>query len=163
MGYQTEFEGEISIDPSLNPEEIAYLNKFSDSRRMDRTKGPYFVDGVSDYGANKDDDIQDSNKPPEGQPGLWCQWVPTEEGDALVWDGGEKFYCSLEWMGYLIKHFLKPNPIAKALHPDKFSFLQGHTLNGTITAQGECASDIWKLVVENNYVRQVQGKIVFEE
>ena len=38
------------------------------------------------------------NTPPFGQPGLWCQWVPTDDGHALVWNGHEKFYRSSGWM-----------------------------------------------------------------
>jgi hypothetical protein len=45
MGYTTEVEGSVSISPPLNAHEIAHLRKFAASRRMDRTRGPYFVDG----------------------------------------------------------------------------------------------------------------------
>lgn len=64
MGYTTEFTGSIAITPPLNPEEIAYLNKFSDTRRMDREKGPYFVDGTDEFGQGKDPDIHNYNSPP---------------------------------------------------------------------------------------------------
>lgn len=43
-----------------------------------------------------------------GQPGLRCQWEPTEDGTAIKWNGEEKFYKSPEWMTYLIDTFLKP-------------------------------------------------------
>lgn len=77
--------------------------------------GKYFVDGV-DYNFN-DASIIDNNTPPgqigygetsifsdryvenerrtkegECQPGLWCQWIVQgneEDGQELVWDGGE--------------------------------------------------------------------------
>jgi hypothetical protein len=153
MGYNTEFSGSIAITPPLNPEEIAYLNKFSDTRRMDREKGPYFVDGTEEFGQGKDPDIRNYNSPPNGQPGLWCQWVPTEDGTAIVWNDQEKFYESVAWMEYLIEHFLKPGALAAAQLP----FLQAnHILNGTITAQGEELDDRWLLVVKDNVVTKTE-------
>ena len=50
MGYTTEFEGSVGISPPLNAHEIAYLRKSAASRRMDRTRGPYFVDGSGPSG-----------------------------------------------------------------------------------------------------------------
>jgi hypothetical protein len=108
MGYTTEFDGSVSISPPLNAHEIAYLRKFAASRRMDRARGPYFVDGSGPFGQGHDDDIRDFNKPPAGQPGLWCWWEPTKDGTAIKWNGVEKFYNSEEWMTYLIDLFLKP-------------------------------------------------------
>ena len=70
MGYTTEFGGSVSISPPLNAHEIAYLRKFAASRRMDRARGPYFVDGSGPFGQGHDDDIRGFNKPPAGQPGL---------------------------------------------------------------------------------------------
>jgi hypothetical protein len=66
MGYTTEFDGSVSISPPLNAHEIAYLRKFAASRRMDRARGPYFVDGSGPSGQGHDDDIRDINKPPGG-------------------------------------------------------------------------------------------------
>ena len=80
MGYTTTFSGGIVIDPPLNKAEIDYLNKFSETRRMNRTSGPYFIDGSGDFGQGCDKDIIDYNKPDASQPGLWCQWVPTKNG-----------------------------------------------------------------------------------
>lgn len=74
MGYATEFDGSVSISPPLNAHEIAYLRKFAASRRMDRARGPYFVDGSGPFGQAPNNDIRDFNKPPAGQPGLWCRW-----------------------------------------------------------------------------------------
>jgi hypothetical protein len=59
MGYTTEFDGSVSISPPLNAHEIAYLRKFAASRRMDRARGPYFVDGSGPFGQGHDDDIRD--------------------------------------------------------------------------------------------------------
>ncbi len=148
MGYTTHFNGQINIVPLLNSKEVVFLTKFAASRRMDRKNGPYFVDGTGSFGQDRDDDIRNYNNPPAGQPSLWCQWVPTEDGDAIIWDEGEKFYESPEWMAYLIRHFLGTNPLAK----EELPFLQGHILNGTISAQGEEPDDMWLLHVKDNQV-----------
>lgn len=154
MGYTTEFFGSVLIEPPLNTYEINYLKKFSATRRMLRTLGPYYVDGSGFVGQGHDPDIVDYNRPPEGQPGLWCKWIPTDDGTAIVWDGREKFYDSPEWMQYLIDHFLRP--VARAKHYDDTQFEQftfDHVLNGTIYAEGEDRNDVWDLIVENNTVR----------
>src|SRR5574337_670521 len=149
MGYHTEFSGEVNIDPPLNAAEIEYLAKFAATRRMERSRGPYFVDGISGWWADSEDDIQNYNTPPAGQPGLWCHWVPSEDGTCLLWDGGENFYDSAEWMKYLIDHFLKPGCLAKP----SLSFLQAnHTMNGVIDAQGEDIEDRRRIEVLNNKV-----------
>lgn len=181
MGYTTDFDGAVLIEPPLNAAEIEYLRKFSGTRRMDREGGPYFVDGSGSFGQGSDPDIRDHNRPPAGQPGLWCQWVPTDDGRYLEWDGREKFYDSIEWMQYLIDHFLKPNaeafkvvtqlgsvPLEYATTQDlalyeRFNqFTFDHILNGVIDAQGEDPEDRWRLVVENNIVTEQRAKIVWE-
>lgn len=158
MGYTTTFEGRVAVVPPLSKEEIDFLNKFAATRRMNRTKGPYFVDGSGPAGQGNDPDIRDHNAPPQGQPGLWCQWVPTEDGAAIEWDGGEKFYDPVEWMAYLIEHFIGSAPQAKAQLP----FLQPHTLNGVIEAEGEESGDIWRLIVKDNEVRAKKARIVYD-
>ena len=153
MGYTTEFVGSISITPPLNQQEIDYLEKFSETRRMDCEQGPYYVDRGGLAGQdNSDPGIRDYNRPPAGQPGLWCNWVPTEDGTAIQWNEAEKFYNSKEWMAYLIDHFLRSGAHAAG----ELHFLQAnHVLNGTIKAQGEDIEDRWKLVVEDNVVSRV--------
>ena len=42
------------------------------------------------------------------QPSLWCQWTPTDDGRAIVWDRGEKFEEHWSWLDYLLRHFLIP-------------------------------------------------------
>ena len=156
MGYTTYFSGQIEVVPALNAEEIAYLRKFAGSRRMSRANGPYFVDGnEDDFGqaiGDGPDEVYDHNRPPEGQPGLWCQWVPTDDGTVIEWDEGEKFYFSAEWMAYLIAHFIGDNPIAKRLDPEGFAFLQGHVCDGEIYVDGEDSDDNWRLRVVDNEV-----------
>lgn len=82
MGYTTSFEGEIQIEPPLNEAEVSYLTDFAESRRMDRTEGPYYVVPSDNYGQTQTSGVRNYNQPPEGQPGLWCQWVPAPSHDA---------------------------------------------------------------------------------
>jgi hypothetical protein len=159
MGYTTEFSGHITIVPPLNVDEIAYLKKFNSTRRMQRTKGPYFVDGTGVYGQGRDADIVDYNQPAQGQPNLWCKWVPSDDGKSISWDGNEKFYDASEWMQYLIGHFLKPTCVAKSVLP----FLQAnHAVDGEIEAQGEDPNDRWILIVKDNIVTVKRGRTVYK-
>ena len=97
---------------------------------------------------HNDQGILDFDTPPDGQPGLWCLWIPTNDGAAIEWNGGEKFYKAVHWMQYLIDHFIGSAPHAKKM----LRFLQGHTLNGEIDACGEDPDDRWKLIVVDNRV-----------
>ncbi|MFG2819053.1 hypothetical protein ACGFX4_06440 [Kitasatospora sp. NPDC048365] len=151
MGYTTTFIGRIAVEPPLSEREIAYLRKFAGSRRMDRDQGPYFVDGTGPFGQGRDADIREYNKPPAGQPGLWCMWVPTADGAALEWNGHEKFYNAPEWMAYLIDHFLRPGAHARG-GPGFEGFTFDHVLGGVVDAQGEESWDSWQLSVRDNEV-----------
>lgn len=133
--------------------------------------GAYFVGSGGYRGQDRDDSIVDYNTPPlqptydkyrpdfqaylaaeqqaiaDGvcQPGLWCQWLPNEDGTAIKWDEGEKFYYYVEWLEYLIRHFLAP---------------WGYTLNGEVSWQGEESEDRGVIYVKDNVVRDVQDEIV---
>lgn len=156
MGYQTEFTGRIAVSPPLNKAEIAYLRKFADSRRMRRGRGPYYVDGTGYAGQGHDPDIIEYNEPPEGQPGLWCKWEPTDDGTAIEWNGEEKFYYGAEWMAYLVDHFLAPDAAASRAPADVAAYFSeftfDHVLNGEIDAVGEEYEDHWLLIVKDNVV-----------
>jgi len=174
MGYTTDFSGQFEIDKPLAPEHLAYLEAFNGSRRVTRNakiaeglpdpvrlaaglpigvEGGYYVGSAADnYVQTEDASINmnrgDYNYPPKGQPGLWCQWVPNDGGTAIEWDGGEKFYDYVPWLNYLIEHFLKP---------------WGYVLNGEVGWQGEESGDVGKIIVKNNDVRVLRGRIVFED
>lgn len=151
MGYSTDFTGEIAIDPPLNAQEIEYLNAFSTTRHHDG-KDPYAVS--NDLGMPKT--IPSGyNITGLGKPGLWCNIVPTHDGHLLVWNGSEKSYDMTAWMKYIITHFLGHAPVAKIREPERFAFLQGHSLNGVLEAQGEEHDDRWELIVEDNIVKVV--------
>jgi hypothetical protein len=155
MGYTTEFRGKVSVNPPLNPTETAYLTKFAETRRMQRERGPYFVDGTGSFGQGNDADITNGNQPPADQPSLWCDWAPSDDGHSISWNGTEKFYGSTEWMQYLIDHFLKPGAHAQG-HPGFEDFTFDHTVGGVIDAQGEDFHDQWQLTVVDNVVSSTE-------
>ena len=150
MSYHTEFEGRIEVEPPLSTAEVEFLTKFSQTRRMKRKLGPYYVGGTGHLGQGKDSDIIDYNAPPRGQPWLICSWRPTLDGTAIEWDENEGPEKPVEWMRYLIKHFIAPTHICR------LPFLTGHICNGTILAQGEDMRDRWQLAVSNNAVQVVE-------
>jgi hypothetical protein len=146
----------------LKAEHAAYLKQFSQTRRMRRDpnrlkqfpdpireavglplgkEGGYFVGGGGFWGQDHDESVLDYNEPPEGQPGLWCQWIPNELSTAIVWNQGEKFYYYVEWLEYLLKHFLTP---------------WGYVVNGQVYWQGEDDPDRGTIVVKDNKVKFTQ-------
>lgn len=161
MGYTTDFDGSIAIEPPLNEAEITYLRRFADTRRMLRAKGPYYT-GTGVAGQDNEADITAYNSPPDGQPGLWCKWISNSDGTALVWDGREKFYDAAEWMSYLLDTFLRPGAalqmeladrVPGRVYPPAFdAFTFDHHLSGRIEAQGEDPDDRWGLVVNGDEV-----------
>lgn len=173
MGYTTDFSGEIKIEPALTPEQVKYLKAFSETRRMKRDvailkkmvqknpdkirtdvnlplgeEGGYYVSGTGHYGQDATPDVIDSNHAPSEQPGLWCQWEPSKDGTTIAWNEGEKFYSYLQWMQYLVEHFLKP---------------WKRVANGTIYWQGEDEDDFGQLIVEDNVVKFREGERSYGE
>lgn len=163
MGYTTDFDGELTINPPLNAAQVAYINKFNQTRRMKRhtdllsldpvreavglpvgVDGAYFVGGGGPYGQARDRSIIDYNSPPEGQPGLWCQWCVSDDGTVLIWDEGEKFYHYTAWLEYLAEHFFS---------------VWGCKLNGNIAWSGEDGDDRGTIYVKDNEVEEVYDSI----
>jgi len=159
MGYTTDFTGEFTLDKPLTAAHAAYLRQFSETRRMCRNpfateirpdplrmavglsvgdEGGYFVGEGGFAGQDDGPDVLKHNDPPVGQPGLWCKWEPNEDGTAIVWSEAEKFYSYVEWLEYLIAHFLKP---------------WGYALNGEVEWQGEEPDDRGIIFVWNNTVK----------
>jgi hypothetical protein len=144
MGYTTDFSGRFELDKPLAPKMKKFLTLLNETRRMKRNvdeafgiEGEFFVFGTGSFGQDNDNTIVDYNQQPSTQPSLWCQWVPNEDGTAIEWDGGEKFYAYSEWLFYLITKILAPN---------------GYTLNGTVIWQGEETGDVGKIHVVDNVV-----------
>lgn len=102
---------------------------------------PARLDG---FGQAHTPDILNFNSSPGAQPGLWCQWGPTDDGTGIEHDGGEKFYDYVDWARYLLAHFLVP---------------WGYTLNGTVEWQGEDSDDRGRIRIENNRLRTQHAEI----
>ncbi len=157
MGYHTDFEGELELTPIATKEQIAYIQAFSNSRRMKRSfeilieilkgnygfngnyvfEGEYFIGNATCFFDKKDISILEINYPPAYQPSLWCEWTLTDDGKYLKWSGGEKFYEYKSWLRYLITHFFIPWKIE---------------LNGVIKWKGEEFYDTGTITVVNNKV-----------
>ncbi len=166
MGYTTDFVGSFAIDPPLQPEHRIYLGRFSGTRRMRRdahqaakrpdavrkavgldvgVEGGYFVGSTADAGQDWDSpDVLGGNTAPSGQPGLWCQWVPSEDGTAIAWNEAEKFYEYVGWLEYLILHFLAP---------------WGYTVSGEISWQGEEPPDRGIIYAKDNRVQAIADTV----
>lgn len=133
--------------------------------------GDYFVGDEDAFGQTHTPDILDYNTPPgqrveihweglarlneprivEGhdrpQPGLWCHWTPNEDGTAIEWDGGEKFYDYIDWLAYLIEHFLAP---------------WGYALNGEVQWEGEDSDDRGMIRVSDNVMQIGRAVVTYD-
>lgn len=120
----------ISIEPNLKPEHLEYIQKFNSTRRVLRSAiltqdredftrlavglpagidGCYFVGEVGLSGQNKGGDVLDVNKPPSGQPSVWCPWTIRENSlhrHHLCLNGKERHDDVWEWFWYIKEQFL---------------------------------------------------------
>ena len=155
MGYSTDFIGHIDITPQLNDDEIAYLTAFSQSRRCRRQGGPYAVPGNPMAETSDEFDSDAYNRSAEGQPGLWCDWVPCWDGCCLAYGGNERFQSPVAWMRYLITHFLKPGARGSRSRDDRFRrFTFDHHLDGMIVGCRRDNKELFAVVVSDNRVRE---------
>lgn len=165
VGYYTSFSGVFRTDKPMDIDHRLYLKAFSEKRRMWRDalqtakrpdllrekvglpvgiQGGYFVGSPDVCGQENSPDVVESNSPPAGQPGLWCPWTPDDEDPCVVrWDESEKPYDYVEWLEYMIQHFLSP---------------WGYVLNGTVVWDGEEQGDTGAIVVKDNAVTTVEPK-----
>lgn len=157
MGYDTNYWGEFEVNPPLNEKEIEYLEKFSETRRVKRTKGPYYVENGGFKGQDREEDVIEYNSPPDGQPSLWCDWIPSEDGTKLIFNESEKFNNGTQWIKYIIEHFLKPDALAKK----HLNFLTcNHFVNGKIIGRGEEPVDNFSIYINNNQVKERKATLV---
>ena len=113
---------------------MGYTTKFTGVIKLSR---PLTLAEASDWLDLTDDDADI----PTPNPGGYMQWVPTEDLDGIVWDGGEKFYSYTEWMQWLCK-WLKDRRI---------------DANGELRYSGEEANDTGTLKVSGNLVTVHKG------
>lgn len=113
MGYSTDFSGSFQIKPALTAEQVATLQEFAETRHYDR---PY--------------------------PNYYCQWVPSDDGTHLAWDGREKFYDYVAWLDLLIRTYFTP---------------WNRVLTGEVLWYGEERSDQGKITVVGNVIYVSSG------
>jgi hypothetical protein len=149
MGYTTDFNGSFKLNKKLDAETQTFLTKFNETRRMKRktskefgVEGEFYVDGGGHAGQAQEPNIMAYNDPPSTQPSLWCQWRPNDEGTAIVWDEGEKFYSYVEWLQYLVTQILAP---------------RGYSITGDVSWTGEDSSDIGVISVKDNVIKTYVG------
>lgn len=160
MGYHTDFNGEFSCSPALSADHLAYLERFAQVRHCKRDvkvletiddplrvavglpigeEGEFFVGDTASANATEGNGVN------KHQPGVWCQWVPTEDGAEIVWDEGEKFYDYVEWIEYLVENFIKP---------------WGYKLNGAVNWNGDEPDDVGTIQVFDNEIVVTTGQVL---
>lgn len=120
MGYQTDLFGQFDTSRTLTIAEKKILDDFAEE---DHNRG----------------EVRD-------KPSNYCQWVPNEEGTAILWDQNEKFYNYVEWIEYLIKHFFEP---------------WGVKLNGSVEWYGEESDDRGLIKVKDNVVKSFEAVVTY--
>lgn len=116
MGYTTNFSGHLALSRPLTIAEAKTLLGYSED--------PDSINVV--------------------HPDSYLQWVPSESLDAIVFDGGEKFYNYSDWMLFTL-HFLSEAEIRA---------------NGVIQWQGEDTGDVGLLTVIDNGLTVTKGSVV---
>jgi hypothetical protein len=153
MGHSTDFIGHIDIEPPLNDAEIDYLGAICTSRRFDRADGPYDVPGNPRAETSDGIDPDRYNRCAPGQPNLWCDWQVCWEGCCLAWNGTEKSYSMIQWLRYLIAHFLEPGAAA-AGNPRFAHFAFDHRLNGMVVGCRRDTKELFAVRVRDNRVTE---------
>jgi len=111
MGHDTRFNGKFKLDKELSISQYNELKEFAETRHENM----------------------------EGSTGLYCQWVPCEDGKGIEWDGNEGFYNYGEWLIFIITNFIDP---------------WGHVLNGKVSWIGENSiEDSGVIIVVDNAVQ----------
>lgn len=143
MGYTTDFMGQFNLDKPLDDKTYQVLIWLNETRRMKwDTKvigeewgfeGELYFKHAEEFSGHFGGQVPqntpgliDFNSPPITQPGLWCQWRPTEDRMHIEWDGGEKFYHYEEWIKYINETILIP---------------RGYILSGEVHWRGEDFND----------------------
>lgn len=129
MGYTTQFSGHVTIEPECDLTLFKKLRYVNDNDTRDWEPEEELPDLFDEYAYR-------------------CDWRVLDNGTALTWDGGEKFYDADQWMKWLIDKLIAPT---------------GRVVNGEILAQGEEAGDVWMIIVKDNRVTRAESKMAFNE
>lgn len=162
MGYTTDFFGKFNLDKKLTDDQAEYLRLYADTRHytrkgrpsdlMDKLNIPFGEDG--EFFAEEEEHnprtkflIINYNEPPGDCPGLWCDWIPSEDNLGIEWNGSEKFYNYVDWLNFILKNFLVP---------------WGYNLTGYVRFQGEDESDKGYIRIKNNFAYIDLENLIFE-
>jgi hypothetical protein len=169
MGYTTDFKGKFKFSKQLNDNQILYLKKLSNTRRIERNsslcenffdpvrtavnlpvgiQGEFCVFGTGFAGQNTDPTVLNYNNPSKNQPSLWLQFEPDDEGKYYLWNQTEKFYCYFEWLAYVIVNILNK--------------WDGIYLTGTIYYKGERRGDTGKIKAYKDKIEIYHGKLLHD-
>ncbi|HEY5002714.1 MAG TPA: hypothetical protein VII61_06150, partial [Ktedonobacteraceae bacterium] len=77
------------------------------------------------------------NKPPQGQPDLWCRWRLDPDSTTLRYTATRNLFLCSAWLQYLLDHFLLP---------------WGYQLDGEIFWQGDDAADRGSIIVKASII-----------
>ncbi len=133
MGYTTYFNGEFKLDKPLFPAHREILESLSkDSPPSSSVQAHILSTPIL------------PNDP--DRPDSWCDWIPSEDGTAIVWDEGEKFYNYVEWLDYIIAKYLAP---------------WEYVLNGEVSWEGEDSDDFGIIKVVDNKIYLREGQRIF--
>ena len=78
IGYETSFDGELTLNKPLDAKTFKYLKQISEGK------------------------LEKLEAMPEG----WCPWKPDDE-KTIIADDGTAYYAE-EWLAYIIEYILKP-------------------------------------------------------
>jgi hypothetical protein len=162
--------GHLSLIPGLNAAEFEYLSAFVLSRRHAGRSSPYDVpdnpheDSVVRVGPppapglpptipEPEWDRELYNEPIEGQPSLWCPWEPSCHGECLSLDTKEKIYAPVQWLQYILDHFLVPTAHSRASDRPEFAdFTFDHLVTGAVALHSMESGELGLLRVVNDVV-----------
>jgi len=149
VGDPSDYIGHIDVVPPLNADEMGYLQAFRESRRFDRVTGPYDVPAV-------DDDVPSSRwaRAADGQPSLWCAWLPCADGCCLTVDSHDASEPA-DWLRYLVRHFLRPGAVAHRIGGPRFAgFTFDHRLDGLVVGCRRDDQELFAIRAAHNRVSE---------
>jgi hypothetical protein len=89
--------------------------------------------------------------------------VPCLDGCCLASDGHEKFYRPVEWMQYLIQHFLMPGAAASCIGLPMFEhFTFDHRLDGLVVGCRRDTKELFAIEVLNNEVTSASSAPAYQ-
>lgn len=156
MRYPIQFDSHLTLDRPLLPQHLAYLKQFVQRRRIVLSveyiqaipdplrdavglplgeEGAYFVGLDFDKERPRNPIALNVNRPPHGQPSLYCAWRFDLAGMSLNYSDSYNLYLCYVWLQYLLEHFLLP---------------WGYRLHGEIYWQGAETADHGKITAYGN-------------